>query len=48
MSNPLLDFSDLPAFDRIAPADVAPAIDAAVAGLPPRPDDAAELGYSGA
>jgi len=27
MSNPLLDFSDLPAFDRIAPADVAPAID---------------------
>ena len=28
MSNPLLDFSDLPAFDRIAPADVAPAIDA--------------------
>ena len=28
--------------------DVAHAIDAAVAGLPPRPDDAAELGYSGA
>jgi len=27
MSNPLLDFSDLPAFDRIAPTDVAPAID---------------------
>ncbi|SEQ35576.1 M3 family metallopeptidase [Giesbergeria anulus] len=27
MSNPLLDFSDLPAFDRITPADVAPAID---------------------
>ncbi len=26
MSNPLLDFSDLPLFDRIAPADVAPAI----------------------
>jgi oligopeptidase A len=26
-SNPLLDFSDLPAFDRITPADVAPAID---------------------
>ena len=28
MSNALLDFSDLPHFDRIAPADVAPAIDA--------------------
>ena len=28
--------------------DVAHAIDAAVAGLPPRPDDAAEMGYSGA
>lgn len=27
MSNPLLDFSTLPAFDRIQPADVAPAID---------------------
>ncbi|MBX9935294.1 MAG: M3 family metallopeptidase, partial [Burkholderiaceae bacterium] len=27
MSNPLLDFSDLPAFDRITPNDVAPAID---------------------
>ncbi|MDY0105912.1 MAG: M3 family metallopeptidase, partial [Giesbergeria sp.] len=27
MSNPLLDFSGLPAFDRITPADVAPAID---------------------
>ena len=27
MSNPLLDFSALPAFDRIAPSDVAPAID---------------------
>ena len=27
MSNALLDFSDLPHFDRIAPADVAPAID---------------------
>ena len=27
MSNPLLDFSDLPLFDRIAPGDVAPAID---------------------
>ena len=27
MSNPLLDFSDLPAFDRITPADVAPAVD---------------------
>jgi len=26
MSNPLLDFSSLPAFDRITPADVAPAI----------------------
>ncbi|BEU96729.1 M3 family metallopeptidase [Acidovorax sp. DW039] len=26
MSNPLLDFSTLPAFDRIQPADVAPAI----------------------
>ncbi|MBY0454712.1 MAG: M3 family metallopeptidase [Burkholderiaceae bacterium] len=26
MSNPLLDFSALPAFDRITPADVAPAI----------------------
>lgn len=31
MSNPLLDFSDLPAFDRIAPTDVAPAIDALLA-----------------
>ena len=31
MSNPLLDFSDLPAFDRIAPADVAPAIDTLLA-----------------
>ncbi len=28
MSNPLLDFSDLPLFDRIQPAHVAPAIDA--------------------
>ncbi len=28
MSNPLLDFQDLPLFDRIAPADVAPAMDA--------------------
>jgi len=27
MSNPLLDFNDLPLFDRIAPADVAPAVD---------------------
>ncbi len=27
MSNPLLDFSDLPLFDRITPGDVAPAID---------------------
>lgn len=27
MSNPLLDFSDLPHFDRIAPQDVAPAMD---------------------
>ena len=27
MSNPLLDFSALPAFDRIVPSDVAPAID---------------------
>ena len=27
MSNALLDFSDLPQFDRITPADVAPAID---------------------
>ncbi|MDT0138537.1 M3 family metallopeptidase [Acidovorax sp. PRC11] len=27
MSNPLLDFQDLPQFDRIAPADVAPAVD---------------------
>ncbi len=27
MSNPLLDFQDLPQFDRIAPADVAPAMD---------------------
>ncbi|MGP1630675.1 MAG: M3 family metallopeptidase [Giesbergeria sp.] len=31
MSNPLLDFCGLPAFDRIAPADVAPAIDALLA-----------------
>ncbi len=28
MSNPLLDFSALPAFDRVAPGDVAPAMDA--------------------
>ena len=28
MSNPLLDFSALPAFDRVSPGDVAPAIDA--------------------
>ncbi|WP_053843614.1 M3 family metallopeptidase [Paracidovorax avenae] len=28
MSNPLLDSQDLPLFDRIAPADVAPAMDA--------------------
>ncbi|CAM3457297.1 M3 family metallopeptidase [Paracidovorax anthurii] len=27
MSNPLLDFQDLPLFDRIAPAHVAPAVD---------------------
>ena len=27
MSNALLDFSDLPAFDRITPQDVAPAVD---------------------
>ena len=27
MSNPLLDFQNLPQFDRIAPADVAPAVD---------------------
>ena len=27
MSNPLLDFQDLPLFDRITPGDVAPAID---------------------
>ena len=29
-SNPLLDFSDLPLFDRIRPEHVAPAIDAGV------------------
>ena len=28
MSNPLLDFQDLPLFDRITPDDVAPAVDA--------------------
>ncbi len=28
MSNALLDFSTLPAFDRIQPADVAPAVEA--------------------
>ena len=27
MSNSLLDFSDLPLFDRITPGDVAPAIE---------------------
>ncbi|MDB5966029.1 MAG: family peptidase, partial [Polaromonas sp.] len=32
MTNPLLDFSDLPLFDRIQPADVAPAIDELLAG----------------
>lgn len=31
MSNPLLDFSDLPLFDRIQPADAAPAIDVLLA-----------------
>ncbi len=31
MSNPLLDFQDLPQFDRIAPADVAPAVDTLLA-----------------
>jgi len=31
MSNPLLDFQDLPLFDRIAPDDVAPAVDALLA-----------------
>ncbi len=31
MSNPLLDFQDLPQFDRIAPADVAPAMDTLLA-----------------
>jgi len=31
MSNPLLDFSALPAFDRIVPSDVAPAIDTLLA-----------------
>jgi oligopeptidase A len=32
MSNPLLDFTDLPLFDRIQPADVAPALDTLLAG----------------
>ncbi|MFT3815088.1 MAG: M3 family metallopeptidase [Acidovorax sp.] len=31
MSNPLLDFTDLPLFDRITPADVAPAVDVLLA-----------------
>ncbi|WP_027995075.1 M3 family metallopeptidase [Simplicispira psychrophila] len=31
MSNPLLDFSALPAFDRITPSDVAPALDTLLA-----------------
>ena len=31
MSNPLLDFSALPAFDRITPSDVAPAMDTLLA-----------------
>jgi oligopeptidase A len=31
MSNPLLDFSALPAFDRITPSDVAPALDVLLA-----------------
>ncbi len=31
MSNPLLDFSALPAFDRISPSDVAPALDVLLA-----------------
>jgi oligopeptidase A len=30
-TNPLLDFQDLPLFDRIAPSDVAPAVDALLA-----------------
>ena len=32
MTNPLLDFDDLPLFDRIKPQDVAPAVDALLAG----------------
>jgi len=31
MTNPLLDFSDFPLFDRITPADVAPAVEALLA-----------------
>jgi len=31
MSNPLLEFTDLPLFDRIAPSDVAPAMDVLLA-----------------
>jgi oligopeptidase A len=31
MTNPLLDFSDLPLFNRITPADVAPAVEALLA-----------------
>ena len=31
MSNPLLDFTDLPLFDRIRAEDVAPAVDALLA-----------------
>ena len=33
MSNPLLDFTDLPLFDRIRPEHVAPAVDALLARL---------------
>ena len=32
MSNPLLESSDLPLFDRIRPADVGPAIDILLTG----------------
>jgi oligopeptidase A len=32
MTNPLLDFNDLPLFDQIRPEHVAPAVDALLAG----------------
>ncbi len=45
MNNPLLDFSDLPLFDRIEPAHVAPAIDALLAEADTALDTVAQPGF---